>query len=76
MLMSKEDYLKSVKKLRPKVYVNGERVKDITKHPVTRCVVEAMAKIYEMAQDPRYEAVMTAHSPFINEKISRCLHIF
>jgi len=76
MIKTAKEYLDSIKKLRPKVYINGERVKDITKHPVTKSIVNAMAKIYDMANDPKYESIMTAHSQFINEKINRSLHIF
>jgi len=71
-----QEYLESLKQLKPRVYLNGEKVDSIVDNPVTKSVVEAMAKIYDMAQDPRYENIMTAHSPYINEKINRCVHIF
>ena len=76
MLMTPADYINSVKKLKPKVYINGERVKDLLKHPVTKSIIKSMAKIYELALKPEYKDIMTAYSPFINEEVSRCLHIF
>jgi len=70
------EYLESVKRLRPRVYLNGRRVDSILENPVTKTVVDSIAKVYEMAQDPAYKDVMTAHSPFIEDTISRCVHIF
>jgi 4-hydroxybutyryl-CoA dehydratase/vinylacetyl-CoA-Delta-isomerase len=67
--------MESLKQLNPRVYLNGERVNSIVDNPVTKTVVEAMAKIYDMAHDVRFENIMTAYSPYINEKISRCVHI-
>jgi len=75
MIVSPEEYRRRVGKLNPKIYINGERVTDILDHPITRTVVEANAKVYELAQDPRYEEIMTATSPLIGEKINRSLHI-
>jgi len=75
-LKTASEYIESVKKLKPKVYLNGKRVDSILENPVTKTVVDSMAKIYEMTKDPKYENVMTAYSPFIKDSISRCVHIF
>ena len=70
-----EEYIKSVRKLKPRVYLNGRRVDSILENPVTKTVVDAMAKVYEMTQNPKYEDVMTVYSPLIKDRISRCVHV-
>jgi 4-hydroxyphenylacetate 3-monooxygenase len=36
------------------VYISGERVADITTHPASKPMVDAMAKMYDLQHDPRY----------------------
>jgi 4-hydroxyphenylacetate 3-monooxygenase len=35
------------------VWINGERVKDVTAHPMFRPLVHVRARIYDMQHDPR-----------------------
>jgi len=74
-LRTPEEYLERVRQLKPRVYLNGRRVESILENPVTRTIVEAVAKIYEITLDPKYREVMTAYSPYINDVVSRCVHI-
>jgi 4-hydroxyphenylacetate 3-monooxygenase len=41
------------------VYINGERVKDVTVHPQFKPLVDIRARIYDMAHDAATSAVMT-----------------
>jgi len=50
-LKTAEEYIRSVRKLKPRVYLNGRRVDSILENPVTKTVVDAMAKVYEMTQN-------------------------
>ncbi|MFC1919942.1 4-hydroxyphenylacetate 3-hydroxylase N-terminal domain-containing protein [Chloroflexota bacterium] len=75
MLSTSKAYKERLSKLRPKIYIGGQRVQDILDHPVARTVVEANATVYDMALDPRYRDVMTADSPLVGDKINRSLHI-
>jgi len=75
-LKTASEYIENVKKLKPNVYLNGRRVDSILENPVTKTIVDSMAKIYEMTQDPEYKNVMTAYSPLIKDEISRCVLIF
>jgi 4-hydroxybutyryl-CoA dehydratase/vinylacetyl-CoA-Delta-isomerase len=52
-LKAPQEYLERVKKLKPRVYLGGERIADLSDHPVTRTVVEATAKVYELSSDPQ-----------------------
>ncbi len=72
---SPQAYLERVKARRPKVFLNGRPVEDILTHPVTRTVVEANLASYEWAQDPADAAVITTHSPLIDEPIHRYTHV-
>jgi len=49
-----------------------ERLND---HPISRGVIDATAKIYELTMDPKYSDMMTAKSLFTGDTISRSLHI-
>jgi 4-hydroxybutyryl-CoA dehydratase / vinylacetyl-CoA-Delta-isomerase len=44
-------YLQRAKEMKPRIYMNGKRIDNITEHPVTRTVVEANKASYEWAMD-------------------------
>jgi 4-hydroxyphenylacetate 3-monooxygenase len=44
------------------VYVNGERVRDVTTHPMFRPLVDIRAAIYDMQHDPATQPIMTTSS--------------
>jgi 4-hydroxybutyryl-CoA dehydratase/vinylacetyl-CoA-Delta-isomerase len=46
-----DQYLQRAKAMKPRVYMNGKRIENITEHPVTRTVVEANKASYEWAMD-------------------------
>ena len=58
MIRTGNDYRASLQDGR-KVYVNGERVADVTTHPQFRPLVDIRARIYDMAYDPATRDVMT-----------------
>ncbi len=74
-LMTPEEFEESLKERRPKVYMNGCRVKDVLTNPVTRTVVEANKATYGWAHDPRFKEAMSLVSPLINQPIHRYLHV-
>ncbi len=41
------------------VWINGEKVRDVTTHPQFKPLVDARARIYDMAHDPKTAARMT-----------------
>ncbi|MBT9149347.1 MAG: 4-hydroxyphenylacetate 3-hydroxylase N-terminal domain-containing protein [Dehalococcoidia bacterium] len=63
MITTPQAYKERLSKLRPGVHIGGGRVEDILDHPETRTLVEANAKVYELALAPEYEEIMTAVSP-------------
>ena len=50
MIRSGRDYLDSIRDDR-QVYINGERVADITRHPAFKPIVDIRARIYDMQQE-------------------------
>ena len=49
-----QEYIESLRGLRRELYVLGEKVEDFTEHPILRPSLNALAKTYEMAHDPRH----------------------
>jgi len=57
------------------IYYKGERVKDVTTHPVLRVAVQHASIDYEMAENPRYHDLAVVHDPQTGEEISRYFHL-
>jgi len=74
-LMTPEQFEESLKKLKPKVYMNGKQVEDILENRNTRTVVEANKASYAWALDPRYKDIMTCHSLLIDDAVNRYTHV-
>ena len=70
-LKTRNDYLGSLKAMRPNVYKFGELIEDVTTHPATKRVVESHAKAFDASHDPQYAEDFTAVSSFTGEKIHR-----
>jgi 4-hydroxyphenylacetate 3-monooxygenase len=51
MIRTGEQYRDSIRDGR-QVWINGERVKDVTAHPMFRPLVDVRARIYDMQHDP------------------------
>ncbi|RKO66810.1 aromatic ring hydroxylase [Desulfofundulus salinus] len=68
------EYMESMKDLSPRIFLGGKQV-NLLENPTTMTVVRANARVYELAEDPQYQEIMTAISPYTGERVSRCLHI-
>src|SRR5215211_7749719 len=58
MIRTGDEYRESIRDGR-EVWMNGERVTDVTTHPAFKPLVDARAHIYDMARDPQWRDVMT-----------------
>jgi 4-hydroxyphenylacetate 3-monooxygenase len=67
MIRTGEEYRASIRDGR-EVYIDGERVHDVTTHPAFRPIVDVRARIYDLAHDPRTEDVMTYDDPSSGER--------
>jgi 4-hydroxybutyryl-CoA dehydratase/vinylacetyl-CoA-Delta-isomerase len=74
-LMKPEEYEAGIQKIKVHAYLDGKKVENLLENPVTRSVVEATAKLYELAAHPQHERVMIARSHLTGEKINRNLHV-
>jgi len=74
-LKTAEEYYDRVSRLRPRLFMGGKRIEKLTDHPVTRSIIDATAKVFELTLDPTHDGIMTAKSHLTGDTISRALHI-
>jgi 4-hydroxybutyryl-CoA dehydratase/vinylacetyl-CoA-Delta-isomerase len=74
-LMTKEQYIESLRKLDIKVYMFGELVENPVDNPIIRPSINSVAMTYELAHDPEYQELMTATSNLTGEKVNRFCHL-
>ncbi len=74
-LMTGREYEDSLRRMKFKVYLQGELVDNPVDHPIIRPSMNAVKMTYELAHDPRYQALMTATSRLSGEKINRFCHL-
>ena len=73
-LRSGSDYLKSLNDGR-QVFVDGEKVADVTKHPAFREAARSVARLYDIAAAPENRERMTFTSPKTGEPVQRAWQI-
>lgn len=70
-----QQYEDSLRKMNFKVYLQGELVENPVDHPIIRPSMNSVKATYELAEDPQYEALMTATSHLTGKKINRFCHL-
>ncbi|WXG42130.1 MAG: 4-hydroxyphenylacetate 3-hydroxylase N-terminal domain-containing protein [Candidatus Freyarchaeum deiterrae] len=70
VLRTVEEYLRALRDGR-EVWIVGEKVEDVTTHPMMKVGVETAAIDYKMAEDPKYRDLAVAENPETGEPISR-----
>ncbi len=70
-LMTKDQYIESLRKLKPTVYMFGEKVENVVDNPRLRAGIEATGATYELAEDPEFRDLIVTQSKLINEPINR-----
>src|SRR5580658_5534986 len=68
------EYLRSLNDGR-RVFVDGERVKDVTSHPAFRQAARSIANLFDVAADPALRERMTFRSPKTGEPVWRTYQI-
>jgi 4-hydroxybutyryl-CoA dehydratase/vinylacetyl-CoA-Delta-isomerase len=74
-LMTKEQYIESLRKLNMKVYMFGELINSPVDHPMIIPSMNSVAMTYELAQDPQYASLMTATSNLTGKTVNRFTHL-
>ncbi|HLZ68408.1 MAG TPA: 4-hydroxyphenylacetate 3-hydroxylase N-terminal domain-containing protein [Dehalococcoidia bacterium] len=67
---SGQQYIESLKRRKPCVYLGGRRVVDVTEEPILQEPMRAIAELYDMQLDPAYREVMTFCSPSSGDPVS------
>jgi 4-hydroxyphenylacetate 3-monooxygenase len=68
------EYLRSLNDGR-RIFVDGERVDDVTRHPAFRQAARSVAALYDIAVAPELRERMTFASPKTGEPVQRCWQI-
>ena len=74
-MITKQQYIESMRKMKFKLYMFGEKIENLVDNPLIRPSLNAVAMTYELAQDPLYEELMTATSNLTGGKINRFTHL-
>lgn len=71
------EYIESLKERKIKVYLKGELLesKEVIEHPFIKGHVNSASMTYALANNPKYENLMTATSHLTGKKINRFTHI-
>lgn len=74
-MMTREEYIKSLRELDLEVYLLGEKVENTVDHPIIKPSMNSVAMTYHLAQQPEYEDLMTATSNLTGKKVNRFTHL-
>ena len=74
-LMTGEQYIESIKKIKMEIYMFGERYNNPTESPILRPSLNSVRMTYDLAQMPEYEDLMTVVSPYTGTRVNRFTHI-
>ncbi|MEW6333732.1 MAG: 4-hydroxyphenylacetate 3-hydroxylase N-terminal domain-containing protein, partial [Thermodesulfobacteriota bacterium] len=70
-LMTKSEYIESLRRMKPTVYMFGEKIDRVVDHPRLRAGIEATAATYELAETPEYRDLITTRSTLIDGPVNR-----
>ncbi len=70
-----EQYIQSLRELKPPVYFMGEKIENRVDHPAIRPHINAAAETYDLAHDPQFAELVSARSHLTGERINRFTHI-
>lgn len=74
-IKTSEQYLESLRKLKPCVYIMGAKVEDVVGSPYFEIPLKEMCKWYDWASDPVKKEDYACWSPLINADVSFWTHL-
>ena len=74
-LKTGKEYEDSLRKMKFKVYLMGEKVDNPVDHPIIRPSMNSVKMTYELAHDPAHEDLMTVKSHLDGKKVNRFCHL-
>ncbi len=66
-----QQYIDGLRDREREVWLGGERVRDVTRHPGLSGGVKAIAHLYDMQHDAKLKKVMTYKSPSTGDRVGR-----
>jgi 4-hydroxyphenylacetate 3-monooxygenase len=64
-----QEYINGLKEHPREVWIDGERIEDVTTHPALRNGVKSVAALYDMQHDPELRGEMTYASPTTGDPV-------
>ncbi|MEL7610482.1 MAG: 4-hydroxyphenylacetate 3-hydroxylase family protein [Bacillota bacterium] len=74
-MMTREQYIKSLRSRNLNLYLLGEKIGDPLGHPMIAPSLNSVALTYELAQQEEYVPLMTAVSALTGERVNRFTHL-
>lgn len=75
MLMTAADYRESLRRSKPRVFVNGAAVASVADEPLLAPGVAGVGVTYDFAHRPEHAPIMTARQATSGKTVNRMLHI-
>lgn len=70
-IKTKDEYIESLRKMNPVVYMFGEKITNVVDNPRLRAGIEATAATYEVAELPETRDSIVTISPLTGEQVNR-----
>jgi 4-hydroxybutyryl-CoA dehydratase/vinylacetyl-CoA-Delta-isomerase len=70
-VMTKDEYIESLRRLKPTAYMFGERVTDVVDNPRLRAGIESTAATYELAETVEYRDLIDCPPMSIDDLVAR-----
>jgi len=74
-LMTRDDYIASLRRMKKRVFIMGQEVENPVDHPLVRPSLNACAMTYELAQQPAYADLMLVTSNLTGRPVNRFTHL-
>jgi len=74
-LMTRDEYIDSLRRMHKRVFVHGNQVDNPVDHPLIRPSLNACAMTYELAHRPEHAGLMLTTSNLIGQTVNRFTHL-
>jgi len=74
-LMTRDEYIESLGRMKKRVFIMGQEAENLIDHPLVRPSLNACAMTYELAQQPEHAYLMLTTSNLTGQTINRFTHL-
>ena len=74
-LMTSEQYIESLRRVKKHIFLGGEKIDNYVDHPIIRPSINSCAMTYELSAQPEHEELLTVTSSLTGKKINRFTHL-